>query len=78
MVQDKTAVDADGDEVALLHARVSLSKFLVSSVAAAVKLTLSQEVNDCLKTWDGQVKRFEDYGYIRQRCENIRDLPDGS
>ena len=46
MVQDKAAVDIDKDEVAIVHARVSLSKFLSSSVEPAVMQKLSQEVNE--------------------------------
>ena len=38
---------------------------------------LSQEVNESLKIWSGHVKQFEDYGYIRQRCDKIREVPDG-
>ena len=77
MVQDKAAVGIDKDEVFIVHARVSLSKFLSSSVEPAVMQKLSQEVNESLKIWSGHVKQFEDYGYIRQCCDKIREVPDG-
>ena len=78
MLKDKAAIDADQDEMAIVHARVSLGKYLCSTFQPTVLQKFSEDVNGSVTNLGGPLKRFEDLRYIRQRCDKIRELPAGN
>ena len=53
MVKDKAAIDADQDEMAIVHARVSLGKFLCSTFQPTVLQKFSEDVNGSVTNLGG-------------------------